>query len=124
MARLPRIYLVTGTWPDTSRKTRKYLTPEAADERRETWEAKGATVTVDTSYPVAFPDVRGDRFDIPDGVLSRSGLHDLLARLGIKPEAVRGITVTPTQVAVEYDPEPKRPGKVEPKLWLVQIEED
>jgi len=123
MARLPRIYLVTGTWPDTSRKTRKYLTPEAADERREKWEAKGATATVQPSYPVAFPDIKGDRFDIPDGLISRDTWHDLAARLGIKPEAVRGITVTPTQIVVEYDPEPKRPGKAEPRLWLIQIEE-
>lgn len=124
MARLPRLHRVVGIWSDGGRKTRNYLTPEAAEERRETWEEKGASVTVTPSYPVSFPSVEADRFDIPDMLLARAAWHDLAARLGIKPEAVRGITVTPTQIVVEYDPDPKRPGKREPKLWLVQIEED
>lgn len=124
MARLPRLHRVVGIWPDGRKRTRNYLTPEAAAERRETWEARGATVTVTPSYPVAFPSVEADRLDIPDMILARSAWHDLVARLGINPAAVHSITVTPSQVVVEYDPDPKRPGKREPKLWLIETEEN
>lgn len=124
MARLPRLHRVVAVWPDTSRKTRNYLTPEAAEERRDAWEAKGAAVTVTPSYPVSFPSIAADRLDIPDMIVSRAAWHDLAQRLGIKPEAIRGITVTPTQIEVEYDPDLKRPGKREPKSWLILIEED
>lgn len=124
MARLPRLHRVTAVWPDGSRKTRNYLTPEAAAERHATWEGKGAAVSVEPSYPVIWPSKLGDRFDIPDSVLGRSAWHDLAARLGIKPEAVLSVTVAKDHLVVEYDPKPGKPGTVAPRTWVVYIENE
>jgi len=124
MARLPRLHRVIGIWSDGTLKTRNYLTPEAAQERRETWEAKGAAVSVDPSYPVIWPSKVGDRFDIPDMVLSRAAWHDLAARLGIKPQAVLGIEVGREHLTVTYDPKPGKPGTEAPRTWVVLIENE
>ena len=124
MARLPRLHRAVAVWPDGTRKTRNYLTPEAANERRESWEAKGAAVSVEPSYPVIWPSRLDDRFDIPDMVISRAAWSDLAARLGIKPEAVLGITVAAEHLTVTYDPKPDKPGTQAPRTWVVYIENE
>ena len=135
MARLLRIHRVVGVWPDGRKRTRNYLTPEAAEERRARWSGEldtedesgelptPAAVTVEPSYPVVFPRLDREPFDIPDSVITRAAWHDLAARVGIKPEAVLSITVEPSQLVVEYDPRPDRPGQHAPKMWRVYIEE-
>jgi hypothetical protein len=124
MARLPRLHRVLAIWPDGSRKSRNYLTPEAAAERRAAWEEKGAAVSVDPSYPVIWPSRLDDRFDIPDMVLSRAAWNDLAARLGIKPAAVLGIEVGREHLTVTYDPKPDKPGTQAPRTWVVYIENE
>lgn len=124
MARLPRLHRAIGLWPDGTRKTRNYLTPEAAAERTAVWEEKGATVSVDPSYPVIWPSALDDRFDIPDMVLARSAWNDLAARLGIKPEAVLSVEVKREHLTVTYDPKPSKPGTQAPRIWVVYIENE
>lgn len=124
MARLPRLYRAVGRWADGKRKSRNYLTPEAANERRVRWEEDGAVVSVEPSYPVVFPRLDADQFDIPDMLMARSAWHDLGERLGIKPEAILSVTVGKAELAVEYDPRPDKPGKYAPKTWRIYLEDE
>jgi len=125
MARLPRLHRAVAVWPDGTRKTRNYLTPEAAAERTASWQDKGASeVSVAPSYPVIWPSALDDRFDIPDMVLARSVWSDLAARLGIKPEAVLGVEVQRDHLVVTYDPKPTKPGTAAPRTWVVYIENE
>lgn len=124
MARLPRLHRAVGVWPDGTRKTRNYLTPEAAAERVASWEEKGAAVSVVPSYPVIWPSALDERFDIPDMVISRKLWDDLAARLGIKPEAVLGVEVQREHLTVTYDPKPNKPGTTAPRTWVVYIENE
>lgn len=135
MARLPRLHRVVGRWADGRTRTRNYLTPEAAEERRAKWAGEltdseegqpepATEVVVTPSYPVTWPTVAADRFDIPDSTMTRAVADDLLARLGIRPDAVRSLTVTPNHIVVEYDPDPSKPGKREPQTWTVYVEDE
>ena len=136
MARLPRLHRVVGVWADGRTRTKHYQTPEAAEERRAKWAGEldatnmegerpdyAVKVTVTPSYPVSWPSIASDRFDIPDGVMSRAGADDLLARLGVRPDAVRTVTVSREHIVVEYDPDPGKPGKREPKTWTIYVED-
>lgn len=122
MARIPRVYLVTSERPGDVAEQRRYFTPEAATEReRMMREARpDATVTVTPSHPIAYPsEADPQRFDLPDSMVSRQHLHDLIDTMGIQPEAVRSLTITTDTVLVEYQPDPKRDRT--PRTWRVAI---
>lgn len=122
MARIPRVYLVTTERPGRKTLTRRYLTPESAAALAEDWstEDPDATVTVTPSHPIAYPsEADPQRFDLPDSMVSRQHLHDLIDTMGIQPEAVRSLTITTDTVLVEYQPDPKRDRT--PQTWRVAI---
>lgn len=128
MARIPRLYRVTAALRDGRTLTHRHLTPKAAEERRERWATKhpDAIVKVDESYPIRFQRPAGDatQFDIPDTMLERSRIDGFLADLGLKPDAVRSIAIESDQLVIEYEPNPDKPNRAEPKLWRAHIIEE
>lgn len=123
MARIPRLYRVRSRHGDGTAEVRHYQGPEAAEERRAKFEAADplAVITVTPSHPVTYPRPAGDPtpMDVPDSLVQRSVLDEFMLTLGILPKAVQLIMVTPSEVVVEFQPDPS--GKRAPKLWRVSI---
>lgn len=121
MARLPRLYRVRQVRPDSSIRTRTYLHPEAAAERKARWDEdhpdRPAELT--PSYPAVFPHPSGDAqtMPIPDTLVLPEFVDRFILGLGLMPEAVRSITLGPDGLTVEYQADPT--GKRQPKVWTV-----
>lgn len=123
MARIPRLYRVRSFHRDGTAELRHYQGPEAAEERRAKFEQADpfAVITVTPSHPVTYPRPAGDPtpMDIPDSLVERRVLDEFLLTLGVKPDAVQLVMVSPLEVVVEYQPDAS--GKRAPKLWRVSI---
>ena len=121
MARIPRLYRVQVTQPDSKVRTLHYQTPEAAEFRKGVLEMENAgnIVTVTPSHPVTYPHPAGDAttFDIPDSLVDHLTVEAFVLELGILPGAVRAITFEDERISVEYQPDPT--GKRAPKTWVV-----
>jgi hypothetical protein len=145
MARTERIWRVVATWPNGEVNRRRYLTPEAAEERRQRFaqgrrptfseaalaehEANGTTpaplefpvVVVTPSYPVTYPKVAGDAatLPVPDASMSADYWGVLAQALGLAPDVIRNVEVYPDRLLVTYQPDPTE--QAAPLSWVVEI---
>lgn len=123
MARIPRLYRVRSYHSDGTVEQRHYQGPKAAEERRAKFEQADpfAVISVTASHPVTYPRPAGDPtpMDVPDSLVTRAALNDFLSMLGVRPDAVQLVMLSPQEVVVEYQADPS--GKQAPKLWRVSI---
>lgn len=126
MARLPRLYRVTGRKGSLVKFNRNYLTPKAADERKIRLEESGHEVSVEPSYPVTWPHVFGDqaRLPMPDSTISRESWEHFASVLGLEPAAIEIITRERSQLVIQFRPTPesrRRPEDTPSDIWRVEV---
>lgn len=139
------MYRVAATYRNGETATRHYQTPEAAEERRQRFEAGRVQmlseahaadhlaagtepgrdvpeVTVTASHPITYPHAAGDldKLDGPDGRMGRGDWEQFATALGLDPRRILSVTIAGDELAAEYQPDAA--GKAAPKVWRVALE--